>query len=162
MASQGLQDGSACQDRAGAGPHVDLGEVEHIQGVTMNGINKFLFIKFSQKCLPGVRRWSCPPGSCFLPPTLIRLEIFFLLLSGASSLVIPDPLGQKNHYLTIVEATAQGGVLVGLYNKIYKNIHFSYQEELWSLDTPLLCYSLETKVFKDHETCDLDFDQDHF
>ena len=80
MASQGLPDGSDGQDRAGAGPHVDLGEVEHIQGVTMNGINKFLFINFSQKCLPGVRRWSCPPGSCFSPPTLIRSGNFIMPL----------------------------------------------------------------------------------
>ena len=40
MASQGLPDGSDGQDRAGAGPHVDLGEVEHLQGVTINSINR--------------------------------------------------------------------------------------------------------------------------
>ena len=63
MASQGLQDGSDRQDRAVAGPNVDLGEVEHIQGVTINCTNNFYLLNLSQKCLPGDPRHSCSTGT---------------------------------------------------------------------------------------------------
>ena len=58
MATQGLPDGSGSQNRAIAGPHDDLDEVEHLQGVPFNSINNFYLVTLHCKCLSGASRWS--------------------------------------------------------------------------------------------------------
>ena len=48
---------------------------------------------------------------------LSQMVMVIVHISGASSLVTPDPLGQKNQYLTIVGVFPQGGgALTVLYN----------------------------------------------
>ena len=44
-AVQGPPDGPDGQDRPGAGPHVDLDEVDHHLGVTFNSINNIFLVK---------------------------------------------------------------------------------------------------------------------
>ena len=50
LAKRAYQDS---QDQGGPGPHVDLDEVDHLQGVTINGINNFYLLNFYKKSVQG-------------------------------------------------------------------------------------------------------------